>query len=156
MQPSELWYWNATGGGNGLGAWEKQQGVSGAANAYEASMGAGDGNEDSYYESYKRIRRQLIPTALLSSTAAQNIGAGGTTPIILGGIFVQTALAGTLTVTGFFDPAGTAVSKIFPVGSVGYLLEFGADLQMDAGCAMTLSVAADSNNGNVVVAWREQ
>ena len=75
------------------------------------------------------------------------------------GLHVQVALAGTLTVTGFLDPTGASVSKVFPAASVGQLIAPGNAKAFPTGCTMTLSVAADYNGGataagNVTVDYR--
>jgi len=136
-------------------AWK---GAGGAAWTIEQGNCSGR-NPTSNTNNYNAVHNEANCGFLDNVATAQNIGAGGTTPIFLDSLHVQVALVGTLTITGFTKVDGTtAITKVFPIGSVGQLITPGDCLRMETGCTMTLSVANDggsaSNLWNIRVAWR--
>lgn len=94
-------------------------------------------------EALSLTRHQASSNVLAAVATAQNIGAGGITPVYLMGVQIRTALTGTLTINGFTDPTGAAAPWVLPVGSVGAVLPPGNARRMETGCTMTLSVATD-------------
>lgn len=124
----------------------------GAAWTMEQGVIAGERNPNSTTNNYAATKHECNSNILQNVATAQNIGTGGTTPIYLMGIQVRTALTGTLTITGLLDPAGNAKSWVLPIGAVGQVLPPGNARRLEAGCTMTLSVAADGDF--VVVDWR--
>lgn len=132
--------------------------VDGAQQVAEVGVRSGR-NTSSLTNNYDAVHTEVNGDAFLDNVAtAQNIGAGGTTPIFLESLHVQVALVGTLTITGFKKVDGTAITKVYPIGSVGQLIAPGNGFRLEAGCTMTLSVANDggsaSNLWNVRVGFR--
>jgi hypothetical protein len=68
------------------------------------------------------------------------------------GLYINAALAGTLTITGFTYPAGSSSSFVIPVGASGWVLSPGSARRMEGGCTMQKSSASD--NGKILVEWR--
>lgn len=124
----------------------------GAAWTLEQGVIAGERNTSSTTNNYAATKHECNSNILQNVATAQNIGTGGTTPIYLMGLQVRTALTGTLTIVGFTDPTGAAKNWVLPIGTVGQVLPPGNARRLEAGCTMTLSVAADGDF--VVVDWR--
>jgi hypothetical protein len=118
----------------------------------EQGVVGGERNTTSPNNNYDAVKHECNSNILQNVATAQNIGTGGTTPIFLMGIQIRTALTGTLTITGFTDPAGAAKNWVLPIGTVGQVLPPGNARRLNSGCTMTLSVAADGDF--VVVDWR--
>lgn len=132
--------------------------VDGAVQVAEVGVKSGR-NTSSTTNNYDAVHSEVNGDCYLDNVAtAQNIGTGGTTPIFLESLHVQVALAGTLTITGFKKVDGTAVTKVYPIGSVGQLITPGNGFRLEAGCTMTLSVANDGGSAgnlwNVRVGYR--
>lgn len=129
-----------------------QGGVGDSAKTAEQTLGPGERNSGNPSNNYAATKHETNTNVLASAATAQNIGGSGTTPVFLMGIQIRTALTGTLTITGFTNPDGTAASWVLPIGSVGMVLPPGNARRMESGCTMTLSVAADGPF--VLVDWR--
>lgn len=132
--------------------------VSGAAQTLEQGLIGGETNTTSQANNYDHIKHIANVGFLAASTAVQNVGALGTTPIFLMGLNVRAALTGTLTIVGFTDLAGAPITLVLPIGFVGDYVAPGNDIPFVTGCTMQLSVATDSgsvaNNWNVRIAYR--
>ena len=84
-----------------------------------------------------------------ASTGAQAVSVGA--PAILFGIQINTALAGTLTITGLTNVTGAATNIVLPIATpIGYYECKGAKCNTALVC--TLSDATD----DVLVLWRPQ
>ncbi len=123
-----------------------------ATETLEQGLGPGERNSANPSNNYAANKHEANSTMLADGTSAQNIGAGGTTPIYLMGVYIHTALAGTLTITGFVDPTGTAASLVIPVGAVGWAIQPGNARRLESGCTMTKSSASDDDK--ILVDWR--
>lgn len=124
----------------GNGAWTVEQGITG---------GERNGGTSNNYDAVKHECNRSVVSA---GTGAKNIGTGGTTPIFLMGIYIHTALVGTLTVTGFTAEDGTtAASIVIPIGAVGWVLH-GNAARCETGCTVQKSSASD--DAKIVVDWR--
>lgn len=123
-----------------------------AAHTFEQGLGPGERNSSNPSNSYASTRHECNSTVLAAGTAAQSIGAGGTTPIFLMGIYANAALVGTITVVGFTNPDGTPANFVIPVGASGWVLAPGNARRCESGCTVTKSSASD--DGKVLVDWR--
>lgn len=123
-----------------------------ATETLEQGLGPGERNSANPSNNYAANKHEANSTMLADGTSAQNIGAGGTTPIYLMGVYIHTALAGTLTITGFVDPTGAAASLVIPVGAVGWAIQPGNARRLESGCTMTKSSASDDDK--ILVDWR--
>ena len=84
-----------------------------------------------------------------AGTGAQAVSAGA--PALLFGIHINTALAGTLTITGLSNVTGAATDIVLPIATaIGYFEFKGA--KCDTALICTLSDATDG----VLVLWRPQ
>ena len=133
--------------------------VDGAAQSLEQGIVGGGVNESSQDNNLTRIKNNINGSCFLDNVAtAQNIGALGTTPVFLTSLHIQVALAGTLTITGLSKVDGTAITKVYPIATVGQQIAPGEAWECPAGCTMTLSVANDGGSAgnlwNVRVGWR--
>lgn len=127
-------------------------GVSDAAKTFEMAVGPGERNSGNPSNNYAVTKHECNAQTLADGTSAQNIGAVGTTPVFLMGLYINAALAGTLTITGFTDPSGSSSSFVIPVGASGWVLSPGSARRMESGCTMQKSSASD--NGKILVEWR--
>lgn len=125
----------------------------GAAWSAEQAVLGGGRNELSVSNNLTVVKHEANASVLSAGIGAKNIGPGGTTPIYLMSLYAHTALAGTLTITGFTAEDGTtAASLVIPVGAVGWVLQPGTSRRLENGCTMQKSSAAD--DGKILVDWR--
>lgn len=89
-------------------------------------------------------------TRILSQTGAITIGGGAANDTYLKGVFIHTALAGTLTIDGFQDDAGAAQSFVVPASTPAGYYEFGGILNDQAALQVTLSSATDADRVMVI------
>lgn len=114
---------------------------------------AGERNTDSNTNGYFVTKQECNRSVLSDGTGVKNIGASGTTPVFILGVYIHTALVGTLTITGFTTEDGvTAASVVIPIGAVGQVFVPGNAGRCDAGCTMQKSSASDDDK--IVVDWR--
>lgn len=120
---------------------------------YVASLGAGERNIASASNSYMDTRRVSMLTTLAKSGAIP-IGSG-IADTHLRSIQIHTALAGTLTITGFADSDGVATSIVYPIGTAAGVYNFDDALNTAGQLTFTLSSATDyTTNKSVNVRWR--
>lgn len=90
---------------------------------------------------------------IISTTSAVTIGGGVASDTLLRRIIIGTALAGTLTITGFQDETGAAKSLVLPIATPAGSYEFGDVLNEKGALTITLSSATDDDD--VMVIWVE-
>lgn len=97
--------------------------------------------------------RQECNLSIISKTTAVTIplGAGAANNVHLMGIYIHTALAGTLAIAGFADSDGTPQTFTIPAGAVGEF-DFKGAINAAGALTMTASNAADDNK--IAVLWR--
>jgi hypothetical protein len=95
--------------------------------------------------------RQECNLSIISKTTAVTIGAGAANDTHLMGIYIHTALTGTLAITGFADTDGAAQTFTIPAGAVG-AFDFKGAINSAGALTMTASNAADDNK--IAVLWR--
>lgn len=125
----------------------------GAAFAIEQGQIGGERNTSSTTNNYDATKHECNSSVLSAGTGAKNIGAAGTTPIFLMGIYANAALVGTLTITGFTAEDGvTAANLVIPIGASGWLLAPGNARRCETGCTVAKSSASD--DGKILIDWR--
>lgn len=97
------------------------------------------------------VMRQECNLSIISKTAAVTIGAGAANDTHLMGIYIHTALTGTLAITGFADSDGAAQTFTIPAGAVGEF-DFKGAINSAGALTMTASNVADDNK--IAVLWR--
>ena len=127
-----------------------QKGTNGAAHVGEKNQIGGERNTSSSTNNYDATKHECNSTILNTQTSAQAISAGA--PAYLMGIQIHTALAGTLTITGLRNLAGTATDWVIPIGATGAILPAGNARICDVALIATLSSASDY--GKVMIDWR--
>jgi hypothetical protein len=95
--------------------------------------------------------RQECNLSIISKTTAVTIGAGAANDTHLMGIYIHTALTGTLAITGFADSDGAAQTFTIPAGAVGEF-DFKGAINSAGALGMTASNAGDDNK--IAVFWR--
>jgi len=95
--------------------------------------------------------RQECNLSIISKTTAVTIGAGAANDTHLMGLYIHTALTGTLAITGFADSDDTAQTFTIPAGAVGEF-DFKGAINSAGALTMTASNAADDNK--IAVLWR--
>lgn len=109
----------------------------------------GSTNPNSTTNPYQKVHDQATPFVLESSASAQNIGAGGTTPVGLFELGVKATTTGTITLSGLFNPSGTGVTYAYPAITIAagaspvWILPPGPMRLFPNGLTITCSVAAD-------------
>lgn len=88
---------------------------------------------------------------IINTTAAITINSGVAGDTLLRKIVIGTALAGTLTITGFQDSTGTAQSLVLPIATPAGSYDFGDALNEKGALTLTLSSATDANR--VMAVW---
>lgn len=133
-----------------LGAWRDLRGSNGAAWVLEQGNITGLRNPSSTTNAYTPVRQECN-LSIISKTAAVTIGAGTASDTHLMGIYIHTALTGTLAITGFADTDGAAQTFTIPAGAVGEF-DFKGAINGAGALTMTASNAADDNK--IAVLWR--
>lgn len=110
----------------------------------------GERNTSSTTNNYDATKHECNSTILNTQITAQAISAGA--PAFLMGIHIHTALAGTLTIAGLTNLAGTATDWVLPIGAVGTILSSGNARRCETALSATLSSATDY--GRVMIDWR--
>lgn len=95
--------------------------------------------------------RQECNLSIISKTTAVTIGGGAANDTHLMGIYIHTALTGTLAITGFADSDAAAQTFTIPAGAVGEF-DFKGAINSAGALTMTASNAGDDNK--VAVLWR--
>lgn len=121
-----------------------------AAWTLEKGQIGGERNNASASNNYDAVKHECNSTILNTVITAQAVSAGA--PAFLMGIQIHTALAGTLTIAGFANVAGTATPLVLPIGSVGSVLPPGNARRCETAIVATLSSALDYDR--VVIDWR--
>lgn len=116
------------------------------------ALGPGERNSGNPSNNFAAVKHEANVQVLANGTSAQNIGPGGTTPVFLMGVYINAALTGTLTITGFTYPDGSSASFVIPASATGWVLAPGTARRMESGCQMTKSSASD--DGKILVEWR--
>ena len=125
----------------------------GAQHTLEQGVSGGERNTDSTTNNLTATKHEANGSVLSAGTGTKNIGAGGTQPIYLMGIYISAALVGTLTITGFYAEDGTtAASLVIPIGASGWVLAPGNARRCEAGCTVAKSSASD--DGKILIDWR--
>lgn len=127
-----------SGGGHGPGHVLEQGNITGLRNPSSATA------------AYLPVRQECN-LSIISKTTAVTIGGGAANDTHLMGIYIHTALTGTLAITGFADSDGAAQTFTIPAGAVGPF-DFKAALNNAGALTMTASNAADDNK--IAVFWR--
>jgi hypothetical protein len=117
---------------------------------FHTGVGAGERNTDSETNSYLVTRRESN-CSIISKTTAVTIGVGAAADTHLLGIYIHTALTGTLAITGFADSDGAAQTFTIPAAAVG-AFDFHGAINGAGALTMTASNAADDNK--IAVFWR--
>jgi len=119
----------------------------------QGTIGGGDNETASGYlgNNLTKTRRPMNRSVLSAGIGVKNIGTGGTTPVYLGGVWVNAALVGTLTINGTYAEDGTTLTAIvIPIGFAGFWF-LGNDAKMPVGCTVQKSSASD--DGKIVIDW---
>lgn len=117
---------------------------------YLSHLIAGETNPDSATNAYLKTRKPAN-VVLLTGISAITIGAGAANDTHLIGIFIHTALVGTLTIDGFADSGDAAESYIIPIGFVGAVP---LDDSINSKGALTMTLSSATDNDVVLVRWR--
>lgn len=128
----------------------EQKSTTNAAWTLEKGQIGGERNTASSTNNYDVVKHEANSTILDTVITEQAVSASA--PAYLLGVHAHTALAGTLTIKGFTNVAGTATDLIFPLGSVGALLPAGTARRCEVALTATLSSALDY--GRVIIDWR--
>jgi hypothetical protein len=115
---------------------------------YLGSVVGGERNTSSLTNNFTATKHEANRTYLSDGTGAKvitNVAA------YCMGIIVHTALAGTLTITGFLDDAGVAANVVLPIGFVG---GWGLGNAAYAASGLTLQKSSATDNGRIVIDWR--
>lgn len=99
---------------------------------------------------YVPIRNRCNSTILQTTGSAVTIGGGAANDTHLIGIHIHTALAGTLTVSGFLDDAGVARGYVYPIGTVGHIPCYG---QQNIAGALRFTLSSGTDAARVKVDW---
>jgi len=135
-----------------VSAYRFAKGLSGALYVDLFTLLSGERNSTSATNSYIDTRR-VSSAVLISGTSAEAIGGSvAANDTHLRGIFIGTALVGTLTIAGFEDTDAAAASQILPIGTLMGFYDFHDSLNSAGALTMTLSAAGDDND--VMVFWR--
>ena len=111
---------------------------------------AGLRNPSSSTNAYLPVRQECN-LSIISKTTAVTIGAGAANDTHLMGIYIHTALTGTLAIAGFADSDGAAQTFTIPAGAVG-AFDFKGTINAAGALTMTASNAGDDNK--IAVFWR--
>lgn len=112
------------------------------------SVFAGERNPDSANNSYLVTRHEHNAAHLSDGTGVKTISSA---PCHLGGLYLNAALAGTLTLVGVADETGAAKSIVLPIGTPAGSYPF-ADARCEASLTAQKSSAAD--DGKVTIFTR--
>lgn len=127
-----------------------QKQTAGAAWTAEQGNITGVRNPSSSTNAYLPVRQECN-LSIISKTTAVTIGAGAANDTHLMGIYIHTALTGTLAIAGFADSDGAAQTFTIPAGAVGEF-DFKGAINAAGALAMTASNAGDDNK--IAVLWR--
>ena len=128
----------------------EQKSTSNAAWTLQKGQVGGERNTASASNNYDATKHEANATVLNTAITAQAVSGGA--PAYLMGIQIHTALAGTLTIDGLTNVAGTATPVIYPIGSVGAVLPPGNARRCETSIVATLSSALDYDR--VIIDWR--
>lgn len=130
-----------------------QEGIkstNGAAHSFEKAIIGGGRNEATQVNNFTATKHECNSTILNTVTTIQAVSGG--VPAYLMGITIHTALAGTLTITGLTNVAGTETPWVIPIGAVGQILPPANARRCEVALSATLSSATDY--GRVMIDWR--
>ena len=108
----------------------------------------GERNTSSSTNNYDVVHAEHNGSVLSAGITAKTVSAA---PCYLGGIYITTALAGTLTIAGLSDEAGTAASIVIPVATPAGFIDF-FESRCETSLVITKSSATD--DARIVIMWR--